>query len=293
MGAAMSNSNRGTAARWLSVLLFAVTLAAMTMGGGVTADAQTAWVHWDLWMSCTATGLIGDRHHEGPNFTVRVSFREQPVPGVKVVLTDETALPSSGVVAAADTDRDGAAHFFMISPGIYRAHIDHGLLAPSSEIEVEANNGGAEEVREKVREDVRLEWPWSPAVTRSVRGQITSWQKDSPQNRSERRPFVRALVQLLDLRSGKLLASTHTNTDGYYDFAVSSDGLYVVRVSEARDPSETAYDKAVEVAWQASRDSMPRLEVVHACGGGLVELPDLIGRQDLAVAAASGSILTK
>ncbi len=285
----MSNLNRGTAARWLSMLQLAATLAAVTIAaaitGGITADAQSASVDWDRWTSCTATGLIGDRHHEGPDFNVRVSFREQPVSGVKVVLIDETAQPSSGVVAAADTDRDGAAHFFMIFPGIYQAHIDQGLLAPSPEIEVEANNGRAEEVR--------IEWPWSPAVTRSLRGQITSWQKDSPQNRSERRPFARALVQLLDLRSGKLLASTPTNTDGYYEFPVSRDGLYVVRVSEARDPSETAYDKAVEVAWQASRDFMPGLEVVHTCGGGLVELPDTIDWQDAAVTVASGSISTK
>ncbi len=285
----MSNSNRGTAARWLSLLVVAVTLAAMTLAamtmGGVTADAQTAAVDWDRWSSCTATGLIGDRHHEGPDFTVRVSFRERPVSGVKVVLADETAQPSPGVEATADTDPDGVARFFRIPPATYQAHIDQGLLAPSPEIEVEANNSSAEEIP--------IEWPWSPAVTRSVRGWITSWQKDSPQNRSARRPFARAGVQLLDLRSGKLLASTHTDTDGYYEFAVSSDGLYVVRVSKAQDPSETAYDKAVEVAWQASRDAMPRLEVVHACGGGLVELPDTIDQQDAAVTIASGSVSTK
>jgi hypothetical protein len=282
----MSNSKRTTAGRWLSMLLFAVTIDAVTLAavtlGAVTSNAQTALVDWDRWMSCTVTGLIGDRYHQGPNFNITVSFREQPVSGVKVVLTDATAQPSPGVAATADTDRDGTAHFFAIPLGKYQAHIDEGLLAPSPEIEVEANNSNAEEVR--------IEWPWSPAITRRVRGQITSWQKDSPQNRSERRPFVRALVELLDLRSGKLLASTHTNPDGYYEFDISSEGLYVVRVSEAQDPSGTAYDKAVEVVLQASRDSMPGLEVVHACGGGLVESPDRIDRQDAAVAVASGSI---
>jgi hypothetical protein len=290
----MSNSNRDTAARWLSMLPFAVTIAAVTIAavtiGGVTVHAQSASVDRDRWMSCTVTGLIGYHYPQGPNFSIRVSFREQPVAGVKVVLTDETAQPNPGVAAIAHTDPDGVARFFAIPPGLYQAHINQGLLSPSQEIEVHANQVQANEVpaNHSSAKEVPIEWPWSPAVTRSVRGWITSWQKDSPQNRSERRPFARALVQLLDLRSGKLLASTHTNADGYYEFAVSSDGLYVLRVSEAQDPSRTAYDRAVEVAWQASRDSMSRLEVDHACGGGLVELPDTIDRQDTAVTVASG-----
>lgn len=283
----MSESNQDTAARWLSMLPFAVTIAAVTIAalttGGVTVHAQTASVDRDR-MSCTVTGLIGDPYRQGPNFSIRVSFRDQPVSGVKVVLTDEAAQPSPGVAAIAHTDRDGVARFFAIPSGMYQAHIDQGLLSPSQEIEVHANEVQA---NTSSAEEIPIEWPWSPAVTRSVRGWLTSWQKDSPQNRSERRPFVRALVQLLDLRSGKLLASTHTNADGYYEFAVSSDGLYVLRVSEAQDPSRTAYDRAVEVAWQTSRDSMPRLEVDHACGGGLVELPDT-DRQDTAVTVASG-----
>jgi hypothetical protein len=284
----MSNSKRDTAARWLSMLLFAVTICEV-MIGSVTVNAQSASADRDR-TSCAITGLIGDRYHQGPNFNIRVSFRDQPVSGVKVVLTDETAQPSPGVAAIARTDRGGVARFFAIPPGMYQAHIDQALLSPSQEIDVQANQVQADQVpaNRGSAQEVPIEWPWSPAVTRSVRGWLTSWQKDSPQNRSERRPFARAQVQVLDLRSGKLLASTHTNTDGYYEFAVSRDGLYVVRVSEAQDPSGTAYDRAVEVAWQASRDSMPRLEVDHACGGGLVELPDTIDRQDTAVTVASG-----
>ena len=273
----MSNWKRHTAACWLSMLLFAVTIR--------EANAQTVSVDRDPWVSCTATGLIGNHYHQGPNFKVKVSFRDRPVSGVKVVLTDESPQPSPGVVATADADLDGVAHFFAIRPGLYLAHIDQGLLSPSQEIEVQRNNGSTEEVP--------IEWPWSPAVTRSVRGWLTSWQKDSPQNRLERRPFAHALVQLLDLRSGKFLASTHTASDGYYEFAVFSDGFYVVRVSEAQDPSGTAYDNAVEVAWQASRDFMPRLEIDHGCGGGLVELPDTIDQQDTAITVASGSIPKK
>lgn len=254
-----------TAACLLSILLSVSGI------GGCQASAQIADVDHGPG-PCTVTGLIGDRYPAGSNFTVRVFFRDQPISGVKVVLNGETVLPNrieAGVVATADTDSEGVAHFSAIRPGIYQAHIDQGLLAPSQEIEVEANGSSVGEPRE-----VPIEWPWAPSVTRGVRGWITSWQKDSPQNRSERRPFANALVQLLDLRSGKLLAGTHTDAAGYYEFDISRHGLYVVRVSEAQDPSGTAYDKAVEVALWAIRDSMPRLEVDHVCGGGLVELPD-------------------
>jgi len=284
----MSDSKPATAC-WLSPFLFALTIAAVTIAavtsGESPASAQTAAVDRDPQMSCTASWTIGDPYHQGPNFKIIVSFRDQPVFGAKVVLTDETAHPSSGVVATAETDPDGVAHFFAILPGIYQAHIDQALLSPSPEIEVQPNNSSAEEVH--------IEWPWSPAVTRSVRGRINSWQKDSPQNRLDLRPFAHATVQLLGLRSGKLLASTHTGTDGYYEFAVSSDGLYVLRVSASQDLSGTAYDKAVQVDRQASRDFLPPLEVDHVCGGGLVELPDAVDLQDAAVPVPSGSVWSR
>lgn len=274
----MSYSKRDAAACWLGMLVVAVTI------DGRTAKAQTALVDRNRWMSCTVTWLVGDHYRQGPDFDIKVSFRDQPISDVKLVLTDKAVQPSAGVVTAADTDLNGVAHFSAIRPGIYQAHIDEALLAPSPEIEVEANRSSSEQVA--------IEWPWALSIARSVRGWLYSWQKDSPQNRSELRPFAHALVQLLELRSGKLLASTHTSIDGYYEFAVSSDGLYVVRVSEAQGLSGTAYDKAVEVARQASRDSLPRLEVDHVCGGGLVELPDTFDQQNEAVTAASASIPT-
>ena len=257
-----------TAACSLSILLFVLAI------GGCKASAQRTTADEGRGQ-CAVTWPVGDRYHAGSNFTVRVSFRDRPISSVKVVLNGETVLPNrieAGVVATADTDSEGAAHFSAIRPGVYQAHIDQGLVSPNQEIEVEANDNSVGEVQQ-VRE-VAVEWPWAPTVTRSLRGWITSWQKDSPQNRSERRPFANALVQLFELRRGRLLESTHTDASGYYEFDISRDGLYVVRVSQAQDPSGTAYDKAVEVASQSATDPMPQLEVDHVCGGGLVELSD-------------------
>jgi hypothetical protein len=107
-----------------------------------------------------------------------------------------------------------------------------------------------------------------------LRGFITSWQKSAPQNRSDRKPLVNVLVQLLGLRSGKLLATTYTSAEGYYEFPNARDGLYVVRVSESQGLSPKAYDRAVEVTTRAIRENMPGLEVDNVCGGGLSELKE-------------------
>jgi hypothetical protein len=259
----MRNSGR---TRWaLGVALFAAFI-----GGASSASAQTGTeaAHQSRgWLECDVDWIVGDHDHRGPDFTVKVSFRSQQISGVKVSLTRETAPldePGRFVVATGDTDSDGDAHFFAIPLGMYKAHVDEGLLSPNEEIEVETKDASSDEVL--------IEWPLDPIVTRSVRGWITSWQKSSPQNRSQRLPLQHVLVQLLDLRTAKLLASTYTSPEGYYEFPASEDGLYVVRVSEDQDPSPYAYDRAVEVTSHAHREQMPGLDVDNVCGGGLSEL---------------------
>ena len=245
---------------------------ALFAGSGLVpkADAQTSSADTQpskRWLDCDVVWAVQDRDHRSSNFTVRVSFRETPISGVRVSLASENTQVWGGgrIVATGETDSIGDAHFFAIPPGLYRAHVNEGLLASSAEIEVEAANTGADEVG--------IEWPAAPIVTRSLRGLLTSWQKSSPQNRSERLPLQNVLVQLLDLRTAKLVATTHTSPDGYYEFPVR-DGLYVVRVSRGEDPSSYAYDEAVQVASNASREQMPGLEVEDGCGSGLLLLAD-------------------
>jgi hypothetical protein len=227
------------------------------------ADAQ----QWKRWLDCDVNRISGDHDRRSSNFTVRVSFREAPISGVRVSLVSENTEAWGGgrIVATGETDSSGDAHFFAIPRGLYRADVAEALLASSAQIEVAGANTSADEVG--------IEWPSSPIVTRGLRGLLTSWQKSSPQNRSERLPLQNVLVQLLDLRSAKLLAITHTGPDGDYEFSVR-DGLYVVRVSRGEDPSSYAYDVAVEVASSAKIEHMPALEVDNGCGSGLLLLAD-------------------
>ena len=280
----MSSSNRQKAA-WSIVLLSAVALGASLAHGQV--DAQDG----DLWPNCTARWLIDEQHHVGSHFSVRVSFRGEAISGARVSLTSDDPLPNEPgrrVIATRRADAKGAAHFFGIAPGLYQAHVDEGLLAPVEEIEVAAADNATDD-------EVGIEWPQTPIAAQTLQGWITSWQKDSPQNRSRLLPLKNVLIQLLDLRTGKLLASTHTSEDGYYDFPRYGDGLYVVRVNETRDPSTNSYDEAVEVAGDAPGEHMPGLELDRVCGRGLVLLQDGTDRK-IAVAkpeAVGGPGLTK
>lgn len=255
----MSDSRRRTGARVLGVLLFAGAI------GLLRATAQSDWAAGHHWLNCDVEWILSD-YREGPDFTVKVWFREQPISGVKVALTNlQPDEAGRYAVATGVTDSEGGAHFSAIPPGEFIAHVEEGLLAESQALVVEPGSTRSEEVR--------IEWPSAPIVTRAVRGQITSWQKATPQSRSERLPLAHILIQLLDLRTAKLLSRTYTSADGDYEFPRLADGLYVLRVSEHPDPSINGYDKAVEVATGAVRESMPGLVVDNGCEG-LFELTE-------------------
>jgi len=263
--------------RYAAYFLFLALFAASGLVPNAGAQANSAdSQQWGRWLDCDVNRLSAEHDQRSSNFTVRVSFRETPISGVRVSLATENpevANASGRIVASGETDASGDAHFFAIPPGLYRAHADEALLASSAEVEVEAANA----IGNTGADEVGIEWPSAPIVTRSLRGLLTSWQKSSPQNRSDLLPLQNVLVQLLDLRKAKLLSATHTSAEGYYEFPVR-DGLYVLRVSRGEDPSSYAYDVAVEVAASASAEQMPALEVDNGCGSGLLLMADAIGR---------------
>jgi hypothetical protein len=213
--------------------------------------------------------------HRSSDFTVQVSFRGEAISGVKVTLTSEDPLPDGTgrhVMATLATGVNGVARFTKIPPGKYIAHVNEGLLAQSQDLEVEAEYTNTD--------TVELEWPMAPIATRNVRGWLSGWEKLTPQNRSHRQPLADVQVQLFDLRSGKLLDSTRTSDDGYYEFPNSDDGLYVVRVSEGQYPAMQGYDQAIEVAANAVSEQMPGFVVDHVCGLGLSVLNPRHDSQD-------------
>ncbi len=243
-------------------------LASLIFGGVCAAHGQISSPDEGRWPTCAYTPPA-EEHLSGPNFTVRISFREQPIAGLKVILSVTGAKFEQNIgdiIASASTDSDGVAHFFAIPPGIYRAHVEKALLAESKEIQVQADNTSENRLE--------MEWPDSPILTGNLRGRIFSWQKSSPQNRADLLPHKNVFVQLLDLRSGKPLATVHTDSEGYYEFPPHPDGPYVIRVGEHQDPSINSYDTAVEVATDVAHGDMPDLIVDEVCGNGMVAMMD-------------------
>jgi|SRR5215831_4110090 len=255
-------------AKRIAAPLLIYALGSLVLSGVFVANAQISSPDQGRWPTCANTPPA-EEHHSGPNFTVRISFREQPIVGLKVILgvvTTEFGQNAGEIIATARTDSDGIAHFFAIPAGVYRAHVEKALLAQSREIQVEADD--ASENR------VDIEWPDSPTMTGNLRGRIFSWQKSSPQNRAEILPHKNVFVQLLDLRSGKPLGSVHTDSAGYYEFPPHPDGFYVLRVGEHTDPSINNYDSAIEVAQDGTHGDMPNLIVDEVCGNGMVDTMD-------------------
>ena len=249
----MSHFERITVGRFLVAAVF---LLAATVP---VSHAQTLESQYRRWLTCDVVWGLTDAHHTGSSFRVKISFRGEPISGVQVSLT-RVIPPEDGsgnlVLATGETDSDGIARFIALPPGSYNAHVN-GLLAPSEQIEVDAGDAPPDRVE--------MEWPPDPIETRNLRGWVRSWQKSSPQNRSDLEPLENVLVQALDLRSGDLLWSTLTDSDGYYEFPGAINGLYALRVNEYREPSATAFDKAVLVSASAAEALMPTLEFDKGC----------------------------
>jgi hypothetical protein len=281
----MMKSGAKSAVRLLSL---SVALAA-SMCSSAAAQSRQDRLHFDkmhVWMDCVSDCDVDWRMwdlHRSSHFTVRVSFRQQPLAGVRVSLTSEDPLPDGSgrhVMASRSTDEFGVASFFDIPPGRYIAHVNQGLLAQSQDVEVEAQNMNTGEMR--------LEWPVGPIATRTVRGSISAWERITPQNRSQRVPLANAQVQLFDLRSGQLVGNVRTDDHGYYEFPEFGDGLYVVRVSEGKYPSMKGYDEAVEVATRANSAAMPAFVVDHVCDTGLALVDPRRESQEPCVPSGAG-----
>jgi len=169
------------------------------------------------------------------------------------------------IVATSETDSRGIGRFFAIPLGKYRIRVDGGLLAPGSE-EIEVNANGDATAK------INFEWPGSSLAARNLRGKLTASNK----SKKAPVPLQNVLVQLLDLRTARLFASTHTNSGGYYEFPSHNPGLYVVRINEDQDDlSPHTDDMAVEVKTNAFEENIPVMQLtVTDCGTKLSGPPD-------------------
>ena len=188
----------------------------------------------------------------GSDFSLAVLFDDAPFSGGGIELKS-----GGDVVAAVRTDPHGVARFQGVLPGDYWAETADGLMSFSLEIKVTASH--------RLGEKLKLNWP-SPSITvRGARGRFTtaeSLEDAEIPMRDER-------VDLLDLKTARLVESVHTNANGEYGFAEADPGLYALRVTRFKkgDASES-HDVVIKIDPAAANYALPEMTVVQSdCDG--------------------------
>lgn len=214
------------------------------------------------WLECDVDFLF-TTETVGPDFSLSVSFKDAPIVGVRVSLVRGGVewKPGDGeVVATAETDSSGIAQFYAIAPGSYTPKAEDGLFFPNNEfIDVRA--------RHRAGEQVKVHWPVWPMAVRALRGRLTTSKEVS----DDGMPWRDGDVEILDLRTGRLIESTHTDGDGGYEFAVAEPGLYVFRAMMAakkKGNEPESHDLALELDPSAKEGTIPEMKVIRSdCDG--------------------------
>jgi hypothetical protein len=218
------------------------------------------------WLVCDIDWIFTP-YDVSSNFSINLSFRQAPLPGIRVVLTPtgESADGSghSRVPVTAVTDPSGTAHFLAVPAGKYDAAAKNGIFFPSNEVTVHADGDFDREIE--------FEWPLDLLPVRALRGKLIAPGKGTQADR----PFRSAKVQLVDLRSSRVLETQRTFADGSYEFSTIEPGLYDFRVIPPANGKKTeavSGDLAVELDPAAQKATIPEMRVLQSdCAGVQLE----------------------
>ncbi len=198
----------------------------------------------------------------GSDFSLRLSFHELPLSGIRVALGRDGTLEAgepNGFAATAVTDSSGTARFSGIPAGKYTTTEKDGLLFPDDEIEVHAGTGPGEEIL--------MKWPLGSLPVRTLRGKLITQAGESDMEH----PLQSATVELLDLRSSRVLETLATIADGSYDFSTVQPGLYVLRIAppdRGKRKRPNSRELAIELDPAARESTIPELKVEQSeCSG--------------------------
>jgi hypothetical protein len=199
----------------------------------------------------------------GRDFSVKLSYHHTPIPDIQVTLTPSGEVKDASgqlrVPISAVTDSSGTAHFSAVPSGEYIIGAKGGLEFPSNELTVHAKG--------HFDKKIAIEWPFDPLPVRTLRGKLITQAGGS----DVERPLQPATVELVGLRSLKVLETQSTIGDGSYEFSTIEPGLYVVRViPPAKDEKTTAASGniAIELDPAAKESTIPDLKVEQSeCAG--------------------------
>jgi|HubBroStandDraft_1064217.scaffolds.fasta_scaffold00016_4 hypothetical protein len=215
------------------------------------------------WLTCFVDWIFTP-YDVSSEFSVTLSFRQAPLPGIRVVLTPGGELADANghrrVPVTAVTDSNGTAHFFAVPAGKYTAGAKNGYFFSSNEVTVHTDGD--------FDTGIEIEWPFETLPVRALRGKLIA-----PGDAGEEdQPLQSAAVKLLDLRSSRVVETQRTAADGSYEFSTVEPGLYVVQVippANDRKSKPASGDLAVELdPTTALESTIPELKVLQSdCAG--------------------------
>lgn len=238
------------------VKVFALSLAAsiLTLSSPVHAQDQTVAEPYHKWLDCDVSWMF-TRETVGSTFSVRMTYRNSPVANVPLTLGGEgKTLPS------AVTNSDGIAHFDRVPTGEYWARSPDGLLFPSVQFEVKAD--------QPLGKRVNLEWPviMDSIAHRFLRGKFTVAEDENGPDI----PLRNAPVELRNVYPGKLIESVSTDANGDYEFSTTDPELYSLRLTLPKkgEAGSDIRDLPIELDPAAKQFSIPEMTVVQShCDG--------------------------
>jgi hypothetical protein len=220
---------------------------------------------------CSYDGLFTP-YEVSRDFSIKLSYHQAVISDIQVTLSPSGEVKDAsaqlrGPISAV-TDSSGTAHFSAVPSGKYTIGAKDGLEFPSNELTVHAQG--------RVDAEIAIEWPLVPLPVGALRGKLITQTDDT----GVERPLQLATVELLDLRSSKVLETQSTVGDGSYEFSTIEPGVYVIRAIPSAEGARTTLasgDIAVELDSAAKESTIPELKVEQSeCFG--VQLLRKVGK---------------
>jgi hypothetical protein len=194
-----------------------ITCLAVTLAPVATAQERPVEKpDFNQWLPCFVDELVTP-YVTHSDFAVKVAFNGTSMADVPVILEPDAS--ASTVVSAEPvlrrTDSNGIADFTAIQAGQYYIRVDEFLTPAFADVTVDPDATDTE--------DVKLDWPSVSETVRNVRGTLISAEGPAP--------LAGVRVELLDVRTSRVLGATWTDLAGFYEIPFTGEGIYALRFS--------------------------------------------------------------
>jgi hypothetical protein len=236
---------------WLTTVRL-ITCLALTFGPVATAQERQAEESYNEFSRLCLVSFLSTPHVTHSDFTVKVAFNGTAMADVAVVLEANESIPTfvSAEPISRRTDSSGIAEFSAIQPGEYWIRVDELLFESLATVTVDPDATDTE--------DVELEWPSVSETVQNVRGTLISSESSAP--------VAGVRVELLDIRTARVLGVTWTDLAGFYEIPFTDEGIYALRFSPP-DEFGGHEDLGIELSNKKGSDQLSTMKLESdSCG---------------------------